>query len=145
MIMVCQGPENQTTGSLQWTFISWTGLTGQKCMLGDTWQLPLALGWMKTCWKDGGSRCFFIVVALFACCLFGFVFHYFFVGDVAGVRSRYNGTDKWVGMGHTMWNSERINKEMYIWMTKVYYMTQMRVDGKIKVRGTSFYLLEIRK
>lgn len=30
-------------------------------------------------------------------------------------------------------------------MTKVYYMTQMRVDGKIKVRGTSFYLLEIRK
>lgn len=27
----------------------------------------------------------------------------------------------------------------------VYYMTQMRGDGKIKVRGMSFYLLEIRK
>lgn len=111
VLMVYQKQEafNQTKNSVQWTFES--KLSGQMCILSDILKLIMLLRWMKRCCKGGKDS---IVKYFCYCCLFCFVLYLIFLiflgGYITGMMCRYEGLG-WVGLGHIMWNSHRINKK----------------------------------
>lgn len=77
--------------------------------------LPVPLGWMKRC-SEKKRRivlCFpsfiLVFVSLFAMLCFVFIFS---LGDAAGVREGYGGTERWEELGCMMWNFQRINEEI---------------------------------